>query len=140
MVIALAVGLSACGKAHHARDDGARRASTYQASLELNNGRKWVIVPTMMVHLRALEQAVRDSEQQRPGPDHAALAAEIQEHLGRLVTNCTMEGKAHDELHKWLMPLLGISAEYAQAADPQVQEAKRQQIKESFVVFNAYFE
>ena len=93
----------------------------------------------MMVHLRNLEKAVQDFEQS-PGQDHAVVATEIQENLGRLVTNCTMEGKAHDELHKWLMPFLALSTDYSKAADPQVQKQKLKEIKQALLVFNEYFE
>ncbi len=93
----------------------------------------------MMVHIHTLEKRLQDFER-TPGGDDAVLAQEVQEDLGRLVTNCTMEGKAHDELHKWLMPLLGVSAEYAKATDPSVQQEKRQEIRESLQVFHSYFE
>jgi hypothetical protein len=93
----------------------------------------------MMVHVRNLEKAVRDFENPS-GQDHAVLAAEIQDHLGRLVTHCTMEGKAHDALHKWLMPFLGLSADYSKAADPHAQERKLHEIEQALLVFNEYFE
>lgn len=51
-----------------------------------------------------------------------------------------MEGKAHDELHKWLMPFLGVTAEYSKATEPLVQQAKLQEIQESLRVFHVYFE
>lgn len=92
-----------------------------------------------MAHMRSLEKAVNDFES-APNQNHAALAVTVQENLGRLVTNCTMEGKAHDELHKWLMPFLGLSANYTMATDPQVQQQQFQEIKRSLLVFNSYFE
>lgn len=92
-----------------------------------------------MVHLRNLETAVQDFDRTL-GSDHAGLAAQIQEDLGRLVTNCTMEGKAHDELHKWLLPFLALSTDYAKATDPQVQQQKLQEIKKPLRVFHEYFE
>jgi hypothetical protein len=93
----------------------------------------------MMAHLQALEKAVQDFETTAQR-DHAALAAAIQDNLGRLVTNCTLQGKAHDELHKWLMPLLGLSADYSKASDPKAQQDLFEQIKQSLTVFHAYFE
>jgi hypothetical protein len=55
------------------------------------------------------------------------------------VTNCTLEGKAHDELHKWLMPLLGLPAEYTKATDPQGQAELLGKIKQSLALFHEYF-
>jgi hypothetical protein len=43
-------------------------------------------------------------------------------------------------VHKWLLPFLGLSAEYTKASDPKVQEEKYRQIKQSLSVFDEYFE
>lgn len=109
------------------------------ASLELNAGRRWVMAKPMLVHLRGIETAVLEFNG-TSGEDHARLATQIQEALGRLVTNCTMEGAAHDELHKWLMPFLALSADYARATDLQVQQQKLADIRQALRVFNEYFE
>ena len=138
ILLALVLGPIACSTSN--RESAGRvhsKHANYDA-LELNQGKKWVVAEPMMVHIRNLEKQVQDFER-TPGGDDAVLAREIQENLGRLVTNCTMEGKAHDELHKWLMPFLGVSAEYAKATDPRVQQEKLQEIKESLQVFHSYF-
>ena len=138
LALGLALGLVGCSTPKTGA--GASHASHgAYAKLELNDGKKWVVDKPMMAHIRSMEKAVHDFEG-TPGRDHAALAATIQDDLGRLVTNCTMEGKAHDELHKWLMPFLGFSAEYAKATDPGVQQQKFAEIKNALVVFNEYFE
>jgi hypothetical protein len=106
--------------------------------LELNNGKKWVVVPTMMVHIRNIEKDVEAFHTMR-GQDHTALAGTIQEHLGQLVLNCTMKGKAHDELHKWLIPFMALTTEYADAANPAEQQQKLQELRQSLALFNAHF-
>ena len=136
LILGLALAPIACSTS---KTQGTDASAATHANLELNRGQKWVVHKPMMAHIRNLEQAVQDFEK-KPGHDHAALANEIQENLGRLVTNCTMEGKAHDELHKWLMPFLGLSAEYTKATDQQVQQQKFQEIQHSLRVFNQYFE
>ncbi len=139
MVLGLSSGPIGCSTPKPANALSAHSRHSNYASLELNEGKKWVVVKPMMAHLRSLEKAVLEFER-TPGRDHAILATEIQEDLGRLVTSCTMEGKAHDELHKWLMPFLGLSADYAKATDPQVQQQKFNEIKHALLVFNEYFE
>lgn len=138
-VSGLALGPTGCSTSKPGKADSADSAHANHAALELNAGKKWVVAPPMMAHLRHLEQAVDDFDR-TPGRNHALLATDIQDTLGRLVTNCTMEGKAHDELHKWLMPFLGLSADYTRATNPQVQEHKLHQIKQALVVFNEYLE
>lgn len=139
VVPALILGPVACSTSHRPSASEVHSAPATHAALELSAGKKWVVDKPMMVHLLNLEKAVRDFDR-TPGGDHAVLAQDIQQNLGRLVTNCTMEGKAHDALHEWLMPFLGITAEYSKATDPLVQQAKLQEIKESLQVFHVYFE
>ena len=139
LLLGLTLGLLGCSTSHRGSPGGDHPHHGKSASLELNEGRKWVVPKPMMEHIRNLETAVQGFDR-TSGRDHAGLAAQIQEDLGRLVTNCTMEGKAHDELHKWLMPFLGLSTDYAKATDPQVRQQKLQEIKQALRVFNEYFE
>ena len=139
LALGLAFGLVGCSTSKTGSAAASHASHGTNAKLELNDGQKWVVDKPMMAHIRSMEKAVHDFEG-TPGRDHAALATTIQDDLGRLVTNCTMKGKAHDELHKWLMPFLGFSAEYSKATDPSVQQQKFAQIKNALVVFNAYFE
>lgn len=107
--------------------------------LQLNHGRKWVVDTPILAHIRNLESAVQQLDQS-PDHDHARLAAEIQEQLGRLVTNCTMKGPAHDALHQWLMPFLALSTRYSQAEDLPSQQQTLRAIQQALVQFNQYFE
>ncbi len=139
IVPGLVLGPMACSTPNRSSVEAGHSAKAKYAGLELNEGKKWVVAKPMMLHIRNLEKAVQDFEK-TPGAEHAKVATDIQENLGRLVTNCTMEGQAHDAVHKWLMPLLGMSAEYSKATDPVVQQAKLEEIKESLQVFHMYFE
>jgi len=126
---ALAFGLTACRHPQTAS----------HADLELDQGRKWVIPPTMMVHLRHLEHGVHDFEA-APVQDHPALATAIQDHLVLLVTHCTMTGPGHDELHKWLLPFLDVSRGYVNALTRSAQEEHYREIQRALKVFHQYFE
>ena len=139
LILGLTFGLIGCSTPHSGRSASDQPSPGNFAPLELNEGQKWLVAKPMMVHIYNVEKAVQDFDR-TPGQDHAILAAQIQDNLGRLVTNCTMEGKAHDELHKWLMPFLGLSADYSKATNPQVQQQKLQEIKQALLVFNEYFE
>jgi hypothetical protein len=140
LALGMGFGPLGCSTTQKTGSDASAHEETHaNTPLELNQGKKWVVDKPMMAHLRNVEKAVQDSERTLTRND-AVLGAEIQEHLGRLVTNCTMKGKAHDELHKWLVPFVGLSGEYANTTDPQVQREKFQEIKNALVVFNEYFE
>jgi flavorubredoxin len=93
----------------------------------------------MMKHIRNLEQDVRTLEAS-DGKDHAALASKIEGHTKLLISSCTMDGKAHDALHDWLMPFLRLNKEYAAAPDADTKLTKFQEIQDSLATFHEQFE
>ena len=139
LILGFALGPVGCSTSKRSDAGAIPPQDATHAKLELNHGRKWVVDSPMMEHIRHLERAVEDFEK-TSGKGHTALAAEIQEDLGRLVTKCSMEGKAHDELHKWRMPLLGLSADYSKTTELQAQTEKLKEIKQALALFNVYFE
>lgn len=92
-----------------------------------------------MQHIRKLEQDVRTLETSAE-KDHAALAKKIDGHTSQLISSCTMDGKAHDVLHDWLMPFLRLNKEYAAAPDAATQSVKFKEIKKSLAAFHEHFE
>lgn len=107
--------------------------------IELNNGKKWKVNPEMMLHVRNSEGLV-DSYINAPKKDHEALAKELNTTVGLLTKSCTMQGKSHDELHKWLHPYMGLIKDLGNAQNPEEADQIVTTIQASFVVFNQYFE
>jgi hypothetical protein len=107
--------------------------------IELNNGAKWKVNPEMMVHVRASEGLV-DSYINAPQKDHEALAKELNTTVGLLTKSCTMQGKSHDELHKWLHPYMGLIKDLGNAKSDEEADQIVTTIQASFVIFNQYFE
>lgn len=112
-----------------------------QASIdiELNNGAKWKVNPEMMVHVRSSEGLV-DSYVNSPKKDHEALAKELNATVGLLTKSCTMQGKSHDELHKWLHPYMGLIKDLGNVNNKDEADQVVSAIQASFVVFNLHFE
>jgi hypothetical protein len=93
----------------------------------------------MMKHMRNLEvdvHAVGSSAEQ----DHVGLATKIDEHTKQLISSCTMDGKAHEALHAWLMPFLQLNKDYAAAPDVATKAAKFKEIQDSLAAFNERFD
>ncbi len=107
--------------------------------IELNNGVKWKVDDNMLVHIRNMEndvQAFTTTEQK----DFGLFADKLQKNIDLLTSNCTMKGKAHDELHKWLLPYIDLVNELSETED-QAEAAKQfQNIQTSFTTFNQYFQ
>lgn len=105
-------------------------------AIVLNNGEKWKVVDNMLIYIRNMEEAITTFE----GSDYPALAKTIDKNIRALTESCTMEGQAHDELHKWLVPFIGLSEEFDVATEKEEQERIYQSFKDAFVEFNVYFE
>lgn len=112
---------------HHHKDHEA---------IVLNNGNKWKVEESMLIYIRNMEVAVNDFE----GNDYSTLAKTIDKNIRTLTENCTMEGQAHDELHKWLVPFIGLSEEFDVATEKREQEKIYKAFKSAFEEFNTYFE
>lgn len=104
----------------------------------LDNGNKWKVVETMAIYIRNMEEAVNEFETLE-NKDYAVLAKTIDENITELTSKCTMEGQAHDELHKWLVPFIELFEEFDGATELEDQEQLYQEFKASFKTYNTYF-
>lgn len=71
---------------------------------------------------------------------YKTLSENLKKNIHTLTSNCTMEGKAHDELHKWLLPYIELVDKFSEAGTKQEASGYFQQIKTSFITFNQYFQ
>lgn len=108
-------------------------------AIELNNGKKWVVDSKMMIHIREMENIVVafNTEEQK---DYKNLAKNLQSNIDLLTASCTMEGKAHDELHKWLVPFMDIVSVLTDAQNDTEAAKQFKNIQTSFITFNTYFQ
>lgn len=108
-------------------------------TIELNNGGKWKVDANMITHIRNMENDIIsfDKAEQR---DYKSLSEKLQSNIDLLTSNCTMKGKAHDELHKWLLPYIDLVKELSEAKDETEAEKQFQNIQTSFTTFNKYFQ
>lgn len=108
-------------------------------AIELSNGQKWKVDANMMGYIREMEK------------DHAAfkgntlaeyktLAARLQKNVDKLTANCTMKGKAHDELHKWLLPYIDTVNSLGKAKTEKKAAEVYRELAASFAEFHRYFE
>jgi hypothetical protein len=110
-----------------------------QHGIELNEGNKWKVDEQMMVYLRTMEKAVVTYTGDN-ADSFDTLAIFLQEQTNELTSNCTMEGKPHDELHKWLLPYMELVASMQGAKEETQQREILLQLNASFTELNTYFE
>jgi len=108
-------------------------------TIELNNGEKWKVDANMLIHIRNMENDVNSfaKDEQK---DYKSLAIYLQSNIDLLTSNCTMKGKAHDELHKWLLPYIDMVKELSEANDETEASKLFEYIQISFTTFNQYFQ
>ncbi len=106
--------------------------------IELNNGQKWKVVDEMMEHIRNMEKDVVSFNGSSLN-DYQTLSLKLEKNIELLTSNCTMTGKAHDELHKWLLPYIDLVDELSNTKNKKESAEKYTELKESFKTFNLYF-
>lgn len=111
-------------------------------SIELNGGDKWIVVPDMMKYIRTMESDINHfAETKRTElKDFQQLGASLQKNIDMLTSNCTMTGKAHDELHKWLVPYIDMVDKLNQSKNSNEAIKTFEELKASYELFNNYFE
>ncbi len=117
---------------HHAQVDT-------QTPLETNHGEKWKVNEEMKPFVSQGAQWVKayiDEER----TDYKRLADALKEQNELLIKNCTMDGKSHDELHKWLHPHLEMVEGLRNSRDEDEAMKRVHELHFSYQKYYDYFE
>ena len=104
-------------------------------AIQLNEGKKWKVDDNMMLHIRNMEKDVMNFNSEN-NKNYPLLANKLKSNIDLLTSNCTMKGEAHDELHKWLVPYIGLVDKFSK--EKKVNQFL--EIQHSFKTFNQYFQ
>lgn len=104
----------------------------------LNNGEKWKVDENMMVHILNMENDIA-AFITAGDKNYSMLASQLESNIELLTSNCTMEGQAHDELHKWLIPYIETVEAFSESTKNNTGAEQLENIEKSFVTFNQYF-
>jgi hypothetical protein len=107
-----------------------------QVAVELNNGQKWKVNEEMSPYILAGEKILKDYT----GQDYETLADQLESQNKKLIKSCTMGGKAHDQLHKWLHPHMQLIESLEDAENVTQANTIIEQLKESFKTYHTYFQ
>ena len=147
LIPAIALFLFSCGNASNEKSEDLSEIETHDEhhhddeseAIELNNGEKWTVDANMLTHIRTMENDVV-SYAKVEQKDYKSLSEKLQSNIELLTSNCTMKGKAHDELHKWLLPFIDLVEEFSEAKDETEASKHFENIQISFTTFNQYFQ
>lgn len=107
-------------------------------AIELNNGEKWLVNEEMKPFVMKGEELVNSYIQDNQ-TDYKALAQQLIEQNNQLIKSCTMNGKSHDELHKWLHPHLEIVKTLENETDATKANEIVSQLQYSYQHYHQYF-
>ena len=144
---AFSLMLSSCGNSTNEKSNNQTEVAEHNEhhhddeseAIELNNGEKWNVDTNMITHIRNMENDIISFAKVEQ-KDYKSLSNKLQSNIDLLTSNCTMKGKAHDELHKWLLPYIDMVKELSEAKDETEAEKQLHNIQTSFTTFNQYFQ
>lgn len=108
-------------------------------ALELNNGEKWKVNEEMKPFIEKAESELKTYISSK-GTDYKKLAEKQAEVNTSLIKSCTMDGKSHDELHKWLHPHLELVEELANTENESDAATIVTKLEQSFATFHEFFQ
>ena len=137
-VIAFILGLFRCTST--STDSESQVGTTENIyDIEIENNQKWVVVEDMMAHIQGMDADI-ESTGNAETIDFDGLGERLNENIELLTSNCTMTGKAHDELHKWLIPFIDLVGDLNEASTYDEKQSIFKSLEKSMEEFNAYFE
>ncbi len=143
LVLGVALLFASCTTETTQEQDAQEPTSQHEHSteeaIELDSGEKWVVVDEMMGHIQNMVTDLEQFENQQEN-DFSVLAAKLEGNIDLLTSSCTMTGKAHDELHKWLLPYIELVDELSSAENDTEANKTYKEIQASIETFNTYFE
>ena len=87
-----------------------------EGELQLNNGEKWEANPETTEGIQNMVEQIqgfRGLNVQEDLASYNLLARGVKNTLDEIFNKCTMKGAAHDELHDFLLPILGMNKKLA---------------------------
>lgn len=107
--------------------------------IELDSGEKWAVNEEMKPFVSAgiglVDDYIANGES-----DYHALAGNLKEQNDQLIRSCTMTGKGHDELHKWLHPHLELVHQLENTTDDTQADGLVTQLQDSYDLYGEYFQ
>lgn len=107
--------------------------------LELNGNERWMVNEEMKPYISKSEEILKDYIASDLS-DYELLAQQLNEEIRGLIKSCTMEGKSHEELHKWLHPYMEKINQLSKSQDQAKTSALVSELQQSFQTYHQYFQ
>lgn len=112
---------------------------TSAITIHLNEGKKWLVNSEMKPYILKGQELTTNFVNSGK-TTYAEFAKKIEASNQQLIQNCTMKGKSHDELHKWLHPHLELVQQLKNESDTAKANQLVKEIQASYQTFEQYFQ
>ena len=139
-ILIISILQSGCNNPRH-QDESSRETTPGESSfgIELNDGVKWKINDEMKVPIKNMERHLLNYNTEDV-KDYKVLAEVLQGDIKSLTSSCTMTGKSHDELHKWLLPFMEFVNQLSEAENDMEAAGIVENIEASMNTYNQFFQ
>jgi uncharacterized protein YlzI (FlbEa/FlbD family) len=149
ILAAVAVGFLfvSCGNTSNEKSNEQTETATHEEhqhenetqTIQLNNGEKWIVNEEMKPFVLEAENILSEYLKSNSS-DYKTLAEHLKEKNSGLIKSCTMKGKSHNELHKWLLPHIELIEKLEKCANNDEANIVVAQLNASFKNYNQYFQ
>lgn len=109
------------------------------STLELNNGEKWKVVDGMLPPIQTMNNDIASFDGSTV-EEYQSFGDALMDSVDELTSSCSMTGEAHDALHVWLVPYIGLVNDMIDVDSPENGSNVLKELKESMKSYNTYFE
>ena len=129
VMVSLIVTISACTNINH---DGTG------TNVELNEGKRWKANEATNVGIANMQKIVTSASETEQ-PDLAEISSALKTEFDLIFKNCTMTGPGHDQLHNYLLPMLGWMRRMKEGTSEESEKAF-EEISDHLFTYSDYFE
>lgn len=136
LLILLLVLVVSCKSETNEKNEEALSVSDSQ--LQLNDGKKWIANAETHIGMKRIDSLLKNNS----SFNGKLLGEAISIQTSYIIKNCNMKGKAHDQLHLVLVPILEEVSELKESKDAlqskQIQNNLELRLQDYFKYFETY--
>ncbi len=110
--------------------------------LQLNNGAKWQADASTtggIINMQTVVQNFNSSEGDKTVNSYQTLGSNLDAEVKSILKQCRMKGAAHDELHKFMVPLMS-DVKSLSGTELEASQQAHSRIQERLALYHNYFE
>jgi hypothetical protein len=125
ILLALIAGLVVACKNQDTETNPAEHLQ-HAEQLTLNNGERWVANAETTEGIKKMTLLLGGLSDASPAEDYESTKAELEKEFETILKKCTMTGKAHEQLHIYLLPMKDMMSKFNSTRPEERKEALKQ--------------